>query len=603
MSSLLFEGDGPSVAARTLGWGLGIGVVSGAVAGTLVVPGLGTAFGAWYGFLVSLLPTFLGSIAIVASARPGTPPEVFRRRVRWITAAIGVVLVGVGIPFTLLQLDELGTAAVIVGIVVAAGLLVWATDRIAAVAPPAAGERWAEWWPVGGQAILLLVILGWLGWGHVFSPEARQGSGAAALRDGTARELGLDLDRTGSATERCRRGGARQVRAFGSTTAPTGSLAVVSSAARDLAADGYAVTRGISDDRTSRWVYAQKGSTSVEVSLVDRGANVSVVVTAGCPPGPESGSYFPVDGARPPQSSVGLDEHERRSKQFDTPNGELPLLYPVGDEVPGRDLPAGIVSAAVATDPSQVQRGGPCPEPERADRIHVNVADELDPVLALDDRWVVTSRSGERHEAACVSLDHGSDIYQGRTIVLAGDFGGTEDPPVGVEAPDGISTLDPAKRPAYQDAAFEPVEALGTGPRLAMAEVAGEDPTDDDGSGYQPERGWSYPESALTGGECPDETRQVIRLVWTLPVGHVANGSPPHPELTPAAFEVRLGDGTDGTDGATADVLLVDGRGDNDNTVRLCLGSEEEVDAVTVDAGAVVDDRGNPNDETTIRVG
>jgi hypothetical protein len=51
---------------RALGWGFGTGVGAGALAGTLLVPGPGTVFGAVVGCYVAVIPTALGWLALLA---------------------------------------------------------------------------------------------------------------------------------------------------------------------------------------------------------------------------------------------------------------------------------------------------------------------------------------------------------------------------------------------------------------------------------------------------------------------------------------------------------------------------------------------------------
>lgn len=67
------------ISVRSASWGLGIGAISGATTGTLLFPGVGTIVGLWWGAVIAVVPTLIGTCALVAAGRPGTDQAVFRR--------------------------------------------------------------------------------------------------------------------------------------------------------------------------------------------------------------------------------------------------------------------------------------------------------------------------------------------------------------------------------------------------------------------------------------------------------------------------------------------------------------------------------------------
>lgn len=82
-------------------WGIGIATVSGAMAGTMLFPLLGTIAGAYLGAIYGLVPAAAGSLAVVVAVawRRETDPAAVHRTVNVALAVVGmVVLASVG-PF------------------------------------------------------------------------------------------------------------------------------------------------------------------------------------------------------------------------------------------------------------------------------------------------------------------------------------------------------------------------------------------------------------------------------------------------------------------------------------------------------------------------
>jgi hypothetical protein len=104
-----------ALALRSVVWGVIVGTAAGAAAGTAVRPGLGTLAGGYLGAIYSLVPTAIGTAAVVTvvSWRRDTDPAAVARAVQAALAAVGVTVLAAAWPF--LHSADLPGAAVLDG--------------------------------------------------------------------------------------------------------------------------------------------------------------------------------------------------------------------------------------------------------------------------------------------------------------------------------------------------------------------------------------------------------------------------------------------------------------------------------------------------------
>lgn len=276
-------------------WGLVIGLAAGAVAGTFVVPVLGTGLGAVYGLLATIGPTVAGGIALWVAARPGTPQDRYRQRARVILALIGVAcLVGWAVSTSVDGLFEEITFATFTGVLVALALLVRAERSIGAFVPQAHGaSRGPEIAVLAIVAVVAVVGIGRVAWVRAIGPEARGKKAVLAVRDDVGDAMGVALGMyPGPAAKRitCEADGQGIASGYASTGEAQDTVATpdlwLDRAARHLVATGYRVVRHRSAD--DPWVYGWRRGRTVQVAAwrppgSETGVEVSVRVAHGCP--------------------------------------------------------------------------------------------------------------------------------------------------------------------------------------------------------------------------------------------------------------------------------------------------------------------------------
>lgn len=237
----------------------------------------------------------LGTVALYLAARPGTAPEVFRRRVRAILVAVGILVVVVGGAAVIAQAGDpepldLVSAPAVLSVLLVPFLLVRANRSIAAVHPAPAGVR-----DRSGLGLLLVVALivgvlgGRLAWSKVLGPEARALRAAEAERDRIAHRIGIGSIGAGhyvhsTAPGQCS-GGEEGFISEGYADPGRGGLADAARQAERVLADlGYRVSTGQSSmgggTAPDPWVYGLKPDRSVTVRTSSDAVFVSV--TRGC---------------------------------------------------------------------------------------------------------------------------------------------------------------------------------------------------------------------------------------------------------------------------------------------------------------------------------
>jgi hypothetical protein len=221
-----------------------------------------------------------------------------------------------------------------------------------------------------------------------------------------------------------------------------------------------------------------------------------------------------------------------------------------------------------------------CPGAAGMDGMPVIFSTEIDTdSLQAGDFGVVTS-SGAQRPVVCATFGPALDPGELRTALLAGEFGGTDDPPVSVHIRGHVLSIDGRLDFHGATAAVTP---LAEGPSLVLAEVAAPDQSQGTRA-IGPAR----------GTRCPKTTKQAIRVTWAGGISKPGGGSADMQEG--ARYSLRLDDGAVISPNALADLE------DNDNNHLLCLEDTRTVVAVSFPAGLVVDPNGDLNPSTEILV-
>lgn len=189
-------------------------------------------------------------------------------------------------------------------------------------------------------------------------------------------------------------------------------------------------------------------------------------------------------------------------------------------------------------------------------------------VISVDPSdFVVVTRSGVRKTPECATLRPADGASERHTVLLIGDLGGAQDPPVRVKVV-GDVVLEAGGQGRGLEVSVTPLEA---GPTLVLA-IA-----------YQ---------AGTVESDCPTGTQQVVQVTW-------AGGVQPKDGATQedhrTMYRVRTAEG-EVTPSALGDI------DDNDNYVHLCLDTSTNASEVNAQAGVLVDPRGDLNPSTSVTV-
>ncbi|MEM6672076.1 MAG: hypothetical protein AAF726_04490 [Planctomycetota bacterium] len=197
----------------------------------------------------------------------------------------------------------------------------------------------------------------------------------------------------------------------------------------------------------------------------------------------------------------------------------------------------------------------------------------------------VTRESGAIGEILCVTLAPADDPGELRTVLVVGEFGSDEDPPVRVDVIGDLLTIDGSAN--FKGASAE-VIPLADGPTIVWAEVV-------------PESEWRVGAKATPlrwggGGGCPPDALEVVRVTWaggvTLPGGAEIDAE------TLGRYRVTVLR----PDGETIEVIpfAVADLGDGDNNHFLCLDVEGQPLSVSFPAGLLTDPNEDLNPATSL---
>lgn len=181
--------------------------------------------------------------------------------------------------------------------------------------------------------------------------------------------------------------------------------------------------------------------------------------------------------------------------------------------------------------------------------------------------FVVVTRSGVRKTPECATLRPADGALERHTVLLIGDLGGAQDPPVRVEVV-GDVVLEAGGQGRGLEVIVTPLEA---GPTLVLA--------------------MAY-EAGTVESDCPTGTKQIVQVTW-------AGGVQPKVGATQEDHRKMYRVMT--AEGAVTPSGLGD-LDDNDNYVHLCLGTSANASEVNAQAGILVDPRGDLNPSTSVTV-
>lgn len=181
--------------------------------------------------------------------------------------------------------------------------------------------------------------------------------------------------------------------------------------------------------------------------------------------------------------------------------------------------------------------------------------------------FAVTTRSGATKMPLCANTAPARARSENHTVLLLGDLGSADDPPV------RVSIVGPLafETGASAEGASVAVTPLEAGPTLVLA------------LGYRPQD---------IDTDCPAKTRQLVMVAWAGGVRPVAGTDQ---EAHRKAYTVVTSEGPL-TPFALGDL------GDQDNYVHLCLDVEAPAERVDAIGGALVDPRDDVNPATSIAV-
>ena len=210
---------------------------------------------------------------------------------------------------------------------------------------------------------------------------------------------------------------------------------------------------------------------------------------------------------------------------------------------------------------------------------------DLESVQAGDFRVVLAD--GGTGEILCVTPAPATDTGELRTILMIGDFGSAENPPVRVEISGNILSKD--QRFNFRGRHVDVIR-LEDGPTLILAEVV-------------PPAEWDLGKARTRfpfggGSGCPESTQQVLRVVWT--GGVTKPGGSEVDDVERQGYRVFVDTGTD-RPAEVAPFALGD-LGDGDNNHELCLDTDAPALRVEFPAGLLTDPRDDLNPETQVTV-
>ena len=200
------------------------------------------------------------------------------------------------------------------------------------------------------------------------------------------------------------------------------------------------------------------------------------------------------------------------------------------------------------------------------------VLDRRIPLPARQDPsvFVVHRLSGAQSPVGCATLVPAVED-ESEEILLIGEYGSADDPPVGVEI---VGTLFTDEGTDAKGAQVDTVVPLEAGPSIVVAE--------------------RYDISGLPAGgedECPPDTDHIIKTTW--------DGGVSAPGGADLDETHRLGTTVEYANGEVRVATLLADALDNDNHVEFCMSAPGEPVAISASAGLYEDPNGDLNELLT----
>ncbi|MCG8672749.1 MAG: hypothetical protein MI867_25335 [Pseudomonadales bacterium] len=207
----------------------------------------------------------------------------------------------------------------------------------------------------------------------------------------------------------------------------------------------------------------------------------------------------------------------------------------------------------------------------------------------------VVTQSGKTLRPRCSVLLPANDEDEDRTILMLGELGDKDDPPIEVRVVGSILTEPTSHGEQYDlNGLVSPLPiTLEEGPSLVLAEPVP----------------LASIEASNDGRDCPiDSTQQIIRLIWDGGITQFNNNPANWPpgageELAENEYK-RIWVTVENTAGEQREInpFYIGDRDDGDNNNELCLNTEDTAISVRVEANTVTDPDNDFNAETSVVV-
>ncbi|MEL7129319.1 MAG: hypothetical protein AAGK23_07210 [Pseudomonadota bacterium] len=228
-----------------------------------------------------------------------------------------------------------------------------------------------------------------------------------------------------------------------------------------------------------------------------------------------------------------------------------------------------------------------CPGAAGKDGMPVIFSHEVDLETLEPGDFKVTKSSGDVGEIVCLTLAPADDLGELRTVLLVGQYGSIDDPPIRVEIIGNLLSLDNTLNFKGAKVDVIPLEA---GPTLVWAEVI-------------PQDEWALETTGTSipfggGNGCPAATKQIVRATWAGGISKPEGR--PVDDIERQLYEVEV-IRRDQTIEHVAPIALAD-LGDGDNNHKLCLDTVDKVTSISFPAGYLTDPRDDLNPETGVLI-
>lgn len=229
------------------------------------------------------------------------------------------------------------------------------------------------------------------------------------------------------------------------------------------------------------------------------------------------------------------------------------------------------------------------------DGIPVIFSHEISRLTFSPRSFLITSASGITSQPQRVSLLPAIGNCELRTVLLLGDFGSYDDPPVKLEIVTNVLSRDFAVSFLGKEIEVVPYE---DGPSLVLAEIV-------------PREQWQLGKTGINififsrGTNCPDseETKQIVRVTWDGGVRKSGTGDEID-DLERLLYNITLLSSESESYGDIIHVnpFAIADLNDGDNNHELCLNVSGTPISVSFPAGFLEDPAGHVNNDTSVNI-